>query len=119
MKAANLNRLILIEASKRGHRLFINARGTGWVGGKTTRNRDGTVTLVGATRMDFGLGPDGASDLIGWCKDGVFAAVETKTANDKIREGQPEFIEAVRKAGGRAGFAWSVEDAIAILEPIV
>lgn len=115
MKETNIGKEILIAASKAGHRLFLNARGRGWVGGKAVV-AGGVVTLRGASQVKFGVGPDGASDLIGWTRNGLFAAIEVKTETGSIREGQPEFIEAVRRSGGVAGIARSVADAMAILD---
>lgn len=56
----------------------------------------------------------GSSDVIGLAPDGKFLAVEVKTKTGDVRKGQPEFIAAVRRAGGYAGIARSVEDALAI-----
>lgn len=56
----------------------------------------------------------GSSDIIGLCADGTFLAVEVKTATGRIRPEQLTFIAAVQKAGGRAGVARSVEDALRI-----
>lgn len=44
----------------------------------------------------------------------ILTAVEAKAGKDRAREGQPEFVAAVKKMGGRAGFARSPEDAIDI-----
>lgn len=57
----------------------------------------------------------GSSDIIGISPDGRFLAVEVKKLGGSVRKGQPEFIRAVRKAGGLAGIARSVDDALAIL----
>lgn len=57
----------------------------------------------------------GSSDIIGITREGLFLAVEVKKAGGAIRKGQPEFIAAVRRAGGRAGIARSVEDALRIV----
>lgn len=113
-KESNIARLILIEASRHGHRLFINARGRGWVGGKATV-ANGVVTLKGASQVTFGVGPDGAADLLGWTRDGRFAAIEVKKPGEKPRQEQHDFLDAVRRAGGVAGWATSPEEAIAIL----
>ena len=119
MKESNLSREILLAASREGHRLFVNARGKGFVGGKVIRNPNGSVTLWGAAQITFGLGPDGASDLCGWTKDGKFAALEVKKPKRgaRISEGQPEFIAAVLRAGGRAGIVRTVDEALAVLDP--
>ena len=56
----------------------------------------------------------GSSDVIGLAKDGRFLAVEVKTATGRVRPEQETFIAAVRRAGGRAGVARSVGDAVKI-----
>lgn len=56
----------------------------------------------------------GSSDIIGMTPTGQFLAVEVKTATGRIRPEQETFIAAVRRAGGRAGVARSVEDALNI-----
>jgi len=76
--------------------------------------------------VQFGL-CKGSSDLIGFKSHtitqedvgrtvAIFVAIETKTERGRMREGQQEFIDAVRKHGGLAGVARSVEQAQAILE---
>lgn len=118
MKEGNISRLILIEASKRGHRLFINARGRGWVGGRQVVSGN-TVTLTGAAQVTFGVGPNGAGDLLGWTKGGRFASVEVKKPGEHPREDQIAWRQAVLAAGGVAGVAHTVDEAIAILEPFM
>mgnify|MGYP002377673177 CR=1 FL=1 len=56
----------------------------------------------------------GSSDIIGIAPSGQFLAVEVKTKTGRIRPEQLTFIAAVQKAGGRAGVARSVEDALKI-----
>lgn len=56
----------------------------------------------------------GSSDVIGVCPDGKFLAVEVKTKTGRVRPEQETFIAAVKRAGGRAGIARSVEDALVI-----
>ena len=46
----------------------------------------------------------------------VFTAVEVKTGRLKPTAQQLNFIDQVRKSGGYAGVAYSVEDAIGIIE---
>ena len=57
---------------------------------------------------------NGSSDVIGVAKDGRFLAVEVKTATGRVSPAQVQFLDAVRRAGGRAGVARSVEDALSI-----
>lgn len=56
----------------------------------------------------------GSSDVIGVALDGRFLAVEVKTAVGRVRPEQEAFIAAVRRAGGRAGVARSVDEALSI-----
>ena len=56
----------------------------------------------------------GSSDVVGIAPDGRFLAVEVKTATGRVRPEQETFIAAVRRAGGRAGVARSVADALKI-----
>ena len=86
------------------------------------------------TKIKVGLGPNGASDLIGYISEKVddewiarnrgklvarFTAIEMKADDDNTDpehlERQAEFIATVEKAGGYAGFARSPEDAKKIL----
>lgn len=57
----------------------------------------------------------GSSDIIGIAPDGRFLAIEVKRVGGAVRKGQPEFIRAVRRTGGLAGIARSVEDAMRIV----
>ena len=77
------------------------------------RNNTGVLKDKTGRPIKFGL-CKGGSDLIGIAKDGKFLAVECKTATGRIRPEQLTFIAAVQKAGGRAGVARSVEDALRI-----
>lgn len=56
----------------------------------------------------------GSSDIIGISPDGKFLAVEVKTKTGRVRPEQETFIAAVKRAGGRAGVARSVDDALKI-----
>jgi hypothetical protein len=78
------------------------------------------------------LGATGISDLIGWttidrwgkfASEGVapiaiFTAVEVKGPRTRPTPEQLAFIDTVRRAGGRAGVARSVEDARLIISGI-
>jgi hypothetical protein len=88
------------------------------------RNQVGMAFGADGRSVQFGLCP-GSSDLIGWRSIVItpgmvgttiaqFAAVEVKSARGKPRDDQVAFIEAVRRAGGCAGVARSVEDTQAI-----
>lgn len=101
MKESNLARLILLATSRAGHRLFINTRGVAY-------RKDGTP-------VRYGLGPNGASDLIGYTQQGQFAALEVKTDRGRPTAEQLSFIQAVLQAGGRAGIVRTVGEALAVL----
>lgn len=79
--------------------------------------RGGHVVNVGTTGM---------ADLVGWTPVvvtpemvgqtvAIYSAVEIKAGADRLREGQPEFLAAVKKMGGRAGVARTPEDAVRIV----
>lgn len=92
---------IQLEASKLGCRLFRNNVGQ-------ARDASGAVIRFGLCK--------GSSDLIGWTPTGRFLAIEVKKPGGRIRPGQPEFIAAVRQAGGVSGICYSVEDFRSLLE---
>ena len=96
---ANIQGLIMIALSQAGCLVW--------------RNNTGVLKDGNGRPIKFGL-CKGSSDLIGVCPDGTFLAVEVKTATGRIRPEQETFIAAVNRAGGRAGVARSVEDALRI-----
>lgn len=115
---------ILLAATRARARLFRNNVGQGWVGTVVHRGPD-TLTLHDPRPLQTGL-CKGSSDMIGWrpvtiTPDmvgqtlAVFCAVETKGERTKVTDEQRHFIEAVRAAGGRAGLAYTVAEAIGIL----
>jgi len=77
------------------------------------RNNTGVLKDSNGRPIKFGL-CKGSADLIGVAKDGRFLAVECKTSTGRVRPEQLTFIAAVKRAGGRAGIARSVEDALKI-----
>ena len=106
-------------------RLFRNNTGMAWQG-KLRKNRDGSITLQHPRPLHAGL-VVGGSDLIGWTPVrvtaemvgdtvAIFTAVEVKK-NTKPSPEQLAFIEAVKKAGGRAGVAHDESDLTMILMP--
>lgn len=79
------------------------------------RNNSGSLPDPKTGRwIKYGVGSPGGSDLIGWNKEGRFCAVEVKVPKGRVRPEQVQFIAAVRRGGGYAGIARSVEDAISI-----
>lgn len=94
-------------------------------GGKSIRAK---LHARGLVLADGGLSdaPPGFPDLSGVCLDGVALFVEVKRPGIWDRNGkivqiagkpssdQSRFIKAARARGARAGFAWSIEDALEI-----
>jgi len=108
MKESNIEKLCRLKASALGLVLFRNARGY-----------DPT------NKVKYGLGPDGASDEIGFYSVtvtpemvgesvAIFSAIEIKTPNHKTNKkrfsDQKRFIANVKRAGGIGGFATCEED---------
>ena len=80
------------------------------------RQDSGAYRAKDGRLIRYGLCP-GSSDLVGIAHDGVFLAVEVKAPAGRVSPAQTAFIAAVRRHGGRAGVARSVEDALAIAFP--
>jgi Holliday junction resolvase len=53
----------------------------------------------------------GIADILG-CYQGRFLAIEVKTLTGRLSPAQEQFLERVRKAGGLAFVARSIDDAI-------
>lgn len=122
---------ILLDASRGDSRLFRQNVGMAWAGKaqKIDRVRSmqlgpGDVVIRGA--RPFHAGIEGMADLGGWHtvtvtpgmvgqRVAVYVAVEVKTAAGRPTPEQRSFIDAVTRAGGRAGVARSVADAVKIL----
>ena len=77
-------------------------------------------------QVQFGLAK-GSADLVGWKtievtpdmvgqKVAVFASIEVKTPTGRPTQYQQAWLTAVEKAGGIAGIARSVDDALRIVE---
>jgi len=90
------------------------------------RNNTGTLPDPRTGRpVQFGLAR-GSADLIGWRtvtitpemvgqQIAVFTSIEVKTTTGRLTPEQHNWLHAVRKAGGIAGVARSVQDANEIL----
>jgi len=61
------------------------------------------------------FGFKGCADIIGQLVTGHFLAVECKRPGEQPTADQTGFIDRVRKAGGVAFVAWSVDDVISNL----
>jgi hypothetical protein len=88
------------------------------------RNNTGTLRDQHGRPVTFGLAV-GSADLIGWrtvtvtpemvgTQVAVFLSIEVKTPTGRLRPEQRQWLEAVQAAGGIAGVARSVEDALRI-----
>ena len=101
MKESNVQKLVLLAASS--------------VGCVLHRNNIGAYKDANGYFIRYGVGGVGGSDLIGWTKEGIFVAIETKRTKGRTTEKQLNFIEQVKKSGGRAGVARSADDALKII----
>lgn len=106
-------------------RVFRQNVGMAWAG--AAKKSGNTVTITDARPFHAGL-CKGSSDIIGWTsveitpemvgqKVAVFTAIECKTATGRPTPEQTNFLERVRAAGGFAGIARCVEDALEIIRP--
>lgn len=121
-------RLILRECGQGDARLFRNNVALAWVG-ERVRHEPDLLVLRNPRPLHAGLCV-GSSDLIGWRtvtitpemvgqRVAVFTAIESKSLRGRAKEEQENFIGAVRRAGGIAGIARTVEEAQKILTGII
>lgn len=78
------------------------------------RNNSGAVkykNASGASRF-LRYGKVGSADIIGWMPDGRFLGVECKTSTGRLSETQKVWLAELRKSGGVAVVARSVDDLI-------
>lgn len=96
------------------------------LGARLLRNNVGKYEDKEGNWVQYGL-CIGSSDLIGWMpitvtqemigmKIAVFSAVEVKTETGRTTPEQVNFIEAVKRAGGIAVVARSLEDAESVIK---
>lgn len=130
--ATALTNQIRAATSKIGARLFPMTIGKFWGpyhrGRRITKTE--TITLnpgdiVIRQGHMVSVGQAGMSDLVGFVPRVIteadvgitisqYVAIEVKAGADRVRDGQPQFIAAVIKNGGRAGIARTAAEAIAI-----
>lgn len=80
---------------------------------RTYRTTDGDLRRY---FVRFG-GGRGAPDILGFLRDGArLLAIEVKRQGEKATAEQMAFLELVASHGGAAGVAYTVDDAIAIVE---
>lgn len=125
MSEADEMRAQMKEATTLGARLFRNNTARAWAGNRITHHPDSSVTIRNARPIHAGLCL-GSSDLVGWMPVvvtpdmvgetvAIFTAVEIKTPRGRPSAGQVNFIDAVNRAGGFAGFSRSNADLARIL----
>lgn len=118
--AAALTNRIRESTSRLGARLFNMHVGKFWAGQVVKTLPDGCIVLKNPRIVNVGV--QGMSDLIGptpyvvTAEDvgktvAIYTVCEIKAGSDTIRPGQMEFIEMVRRMGGRGGIARSVQEA--------
>ena len=89
------------------------------------RNNTGTLRDQHGRPVTFGL-CKGSADLIGWrtvtvtpemvgTQVAVFLSIEVKTPTGRVRPEQQQWLQVVQNAGGIAGVARSVEEALRIV----
>lgn len=108
-----IQRQIMCAISELGHTVFRNETGSFWMG-RVIHKDNRTVTLANASMIPCGLCV-GSSDLIGITSEGIFFAIEVKTAKGRASKEQEQFIEHIRSKGGIAGVARSPQDAVDLL----
>lgn len=109
-----LQQEIMLALSQAGCVVWRHNVGQGWLG-KTIHQSGNQVTLTDAHKMPYGLCV-GGSDILGIAPDGRFLAVEVKTPTGRVSKPQIAFIEGVKSAGGIAGIARSVNDALDLIK---
>lgn len=132
--AHRLTNEIRNAVSRVGARLFVMTTGRFWAGQVAiTIKRDGKYTLNLRERDIIlrnprlvNVGFEGLSDLAGYTPVTitsemvgqvlpVLSLVEVKAGKDRPTPKQLQVIDAVKRAGGRAGVARSIPDALAIV----
>ena len=90
------------------------------------RNNTGTLRDINGRPVSFGL-CKGSADLIGWRtvtvtpemvgqQIAVFTSIEVKSTSGRVKPEQQQWLNAVEAAGGIAGIARSVGEAMDILQ---
>jgi hypothetical protein len=127
---------ILLSCGSGDSRLWRNNVGSGWTGQATRVNdqnrrsvaaalRPGDVVIRAGRILHAGLCV-GSADAVGLVsvlvtpehvgqRLGVFCGVEVKRPGGPATAGQRDWVSLIRRMGGRAGFAESVEQAQEIL----
>jgi hypothetical protein len=75
------------------------------------RNNVGCLQDKRGSYVRYGVCNPGGSDIIGITKGGLLVCIETKVGRNKATPEQRAFIDIVLKLGGKAGVAYSIEEA--------
>lgn len=78
--------------------------------------KNSTVGIKKANGSFIPSGMTGISDILGLTKEGRFIAIEVKRTGNKTTPSQDIFMENIRKNGGIAVLAYSLDDVIDALE---
>jgi len=89
------------------------------------RNNTGTLRDINGRPVSFGL-CKGSADLIGWTSRtitpemvgqqiAVFTSIEVKSSSGRVKPEQQQWLNAVQAAGGIAGVARNVGEAMDLL----
>lgn len=108
MTESDLYGPILIAHSRGDCRLFRINAGFAYQGRVLERTPQ---RLVLSPWYPVKLASEGISDFIGWSAGCIFTAIEVKGPKTRVTAQQHGFIDLVRRNGGRAGIARSVEEA--------
>lgn len=122
--AQRLTNEIRNAASRVGARLFVMTTGRFWAGQVVGRTSEGHLILRNPRLVNVGF--EGLSDLAGYTPVTitqdmvgqtlpVLTVCEVKAGKDRPTPKQLQVIDAVKRAGGRAGIARSVSDALEIV----
>ena len=106
---------ILVALSHGPTRLLRINAGVAWQGTVIERTPQ---RLVLARPYAIRLAAPGVSDLIGWTEGGRFVAIEVKAPRGRVTDEQKAFLDLVRRSGGLAGVARSVEEARKIIRGV-
>ena len=75
----------------------------------------GKLTHANGSSRFVRFGFAGCADILGCLDDGRFLAIEVKNEGGRLSKDQDVFLEAIRRRGGIAFVARSVEDVIQVL----
>lgn len=78
--------------------------------------RQNTGGMYDSHKRFIKFGFKGISDIIGVASDGRMIAVECKVGNNKPTQFQTDFLEEIKRHGGIAILAYSLDDVISNLE---